>query len=78
MKTKLTLNDLFLYHYNELSYANSQAMEALIASDSVFEAESKRVIEMKTTLNGTKYNPSESSIRFILDYDKKSFGELAY
>lgn len=78
MKTKFTLNDLFLYHYSELNYSDRQAMEELIVSDSTFEAESNRILEMKATLNGTKFSPSKSSIRFILDYDKKSSSELAY
>ncbi|MGB0885420.1 MAG: hypothetical protein ACPGVH_03540 [Chitinophagales bacterium] len=78
MTTKFTLNDLFLYHYNELSVSDRIAMESLIASDEVFRAESHKIKQMKATLNSEKLSPSQSSINFILDYDKKSSNELAY
>lgn len=78
MNRKYTLNDLFLYHYNELSPEDHLAMAELIASDSVFEQESNKILAMKQLLNTEIKEPSLSSIQFIMDHDRKSSNELAY
>lgn len=78
MNKKFTLNDLFLYHYNELAAEEHFAVAKLIASDSVFEKESNKIIAMKQLLNSEMKEPSLSSIQFIMNHDKKSSNELAY
>lgn len=78
MNRKYTLNDLFLYHYNELSPEDHLDMAELIASDSVFEQESNKILAMKQLLNTEIKEPSLSSIQFIMDHDRKSSNELAY
>lgn len=78
MNTKFTLNDLFLFHYNELSSTDRFAMKQLIATDSFFEHESNKILEMKNLLDTETKEPSLSSIQYILDHDRKSSNELAY
>jgi len=78
MKTKFTLNHLFLYHYNELNLTDSLAIELLIETNEQFRAESKKIVEMISFLETEKKLPSPSSIHIIMDYDRKNSSELAY
>lgn len=78
MLKKFTLKHLYLYHYNELSLKDSLEIEQLIETDASFKEESNKIIEMKTFLNTEIKQPSASSIKIILDYNKTSSGELAY
>lgn len=78
MTKKFTLNDLFLYHYNELDSSERSLMEELIASDVVFQAESIKILEMKNFLNTEQKEPSVASIHYILEHNRKSSNEMAY
>ena len=78
MKTKFTLDHLFLYHYNEMNLMDSLAIEHLIEIDETFREESSKILEMMELLDTEKTKPSTSSIKMILDYDKTSSGEMAY
>jgi len=78
MLKKITLNHLFLYHYNELSLKDSLEIEYLIDTDAQFKEESEKILEMKGFLDTEFKLPSSSSIKIILDYDKASSNELAY
>ncbi len=78
MKTKFTLDHLFLYHYNELNLSDSLAIEHLIETDKSFNDESIKILQMINFLDSEKKKPSPSSIQIILDYDRKNSNELAY
>ena len=78
MKTKFTLDHLFLYHYNEMNLMDSLAIEHLIEIDETFREESSKIVTMMELLDTEKTKPSTSSIKMILDYDKTSSGEMAY
>lgn len=78
MTRKLTLNDLFLYHYNELEVSERFSMEELIAEDLVFQAESIKILEMKNFLNTELQEPSVASLHYIMEHNRKSSNEMAY
>lgn len=78
MITKITLNHLFLYHYNEMNLSDSIEIEHLIETNSTYKQESERIIEMKKFLNSGNTLPNPSSIKIIMDYDKASSNEMVY
>ena len=78
MTRKLTLNDLFLYHYNELEVSERFRMEELIAADIVFQAESIKILEMKNFLDTELKEPSAASIHYIMEHNRRSSNKMAY
>lgn len=76
MTKKITLNHLLQYHYDELSLIDRLAVEQEIESNEQFSSESKSIGSMKHLLNLESGKPSNSSINIILDYNRKSRGEL--
>lgn len=76
MTKKITLNHLLQYHYDELSLIDRIAVEHEIETNEQFSSESKSIASMKRLLNLESGKPSSSSIRIILDHNRKSRGEL--
>ena len=76
MKRKFTLNDLLQYHYNELSSIECTALEHQMQFDEKLLSDSRKIKGSMMLLDTERTSPSFSSIQFILDYDRKSSGEL--
>lgn len=76
MQRNFTLNDLFLYHYNELNTFETQEIEYLIATDETFRAEYADILAMNDWLDTAFEKPSTTSVRYILEHDKENSSEL--
>lgn len=76
MKRHFTLNDLFLYYYNELPEDEVQAFESHLKFDSILQEAYHALIETSKLLDTQKAKPSDASIRLILDYNRQNSSEL--
>lgn len=76
MRRKFTLNDLILYKYNELPADQIQAFETQMLFDEHLKEAMQSFTQVTDLLDSLKNKPSDASIRLILDYDRKSSGEL--
>ena len=76
MNRNFTLNDLFLYYYNELPQDEVQAFKLQLQFDSNLQDAYQSLQETARMLNSIKEKPSDASIRLILDYNRKNSSEL--
>ena len=76
MITNFTFDDLILYTYNELPKEMHESLEIHLSFDSNLREMHESILKMKTLLDIEKAKPSDTSIRLIMDYDRKSSGEL--
>lgn len=76
MNKKITLNKLIQYHYNEISPQEKLEIKKALQTDKALKAESHKLLFSKRILDRNKRKPSATSIRFILDYNRKSQGEF--
>ena len=76
MNRNFTLNDLFLYYYDELPQDEAQAFKSQIQFDSNLQDAYHSLQETARMLNSIKEKPSDASIRLILDYNRKNSSEL--
>tara|TARA_B110000037_G_C16972675_1_gene445707 strand:+ start:93 stop:332 length:240 start_codon:yes stop_codon:yes gene_type:complete len=76
MKRNFTLDDLFLYHYNELAPEEVQAFELSLKFDEFLSEASDSFQTIKSLLDQRKASPSDASIRLIMDYNKQNSNEL--
>ena len=76
MNKKITLNHLIKYHYNECSPQEEIEIENELSKNTSLKSESKKLLFSKRILDNFKRKPSDTSIRFILDYNRKSQGEF--
>lgn len=76
MNKKITLNKLIQYHYNEISPQEKLEIKKALQTDKALKSESHKLLFSKRILDRNKRKPSATSIRFILDYNRKSQGEF--
>ncbi len=76
MKRNFTLDDLLLYHYNEMPAEEVQAFELCLKFDETLGEENTSLIKVEALLDTQKEVPSDSSIRLILDYNRQNSNEL--
>lgn len=76
MNKKITLNQLIKYHYNEISVQEKAEIRQALQLDTSLREESHKLLFSKRILDRSKRKPSATSIRFILDYNRKSQGEF--
>lgn len=76
MKRHFTLNDLFLYYYNELPEEEVQAFESHLKFDQILQDAYQQLKEIGSLLDSQKAKPSDASIRLILDYNRQNSNEL--
>lgn len=76
MKRNFTFNDLLLYHYNELPFEEIEALETCLLFDEYLKENNESIKKIMEILDNEKAVPSDTSIEIILDYNRKSRGEL--
>lgn len=76
MTQNFTFNDLILYYYNELPKDKTDALQIALEFDDALKEDFKTIQEITSLLDKEKKSPSAFSINYILDYSKKSNGEL--
>ncbi|MCB9227411.1 MAG: hypothetical protein R2836_07125 [Chitinophagales bacterium] len=76
MTQNFTFNDLILYYYNELPKDKTNALQIALEFDATLKEDFKTIQEITSLLDKEKKSPSTFSINYILDYSKKSNGEL--
>lgn len=76
MKRKFTLDDLFRYHYNEMPLEEVQAFELSLKFDETLGEAHRSFSAIKELLDEQKANPSDTSIRLIMDYNRQNSNEL--
>lgn len=76
MTQNFTFNDLILYYYQELPKEKASALALALEFDVALQEEYKSITAITSLLDSEKRNPSTFSINYILNYSKKSNGEL--
>lgn len=76
MMTNFTFDDLILYNYNELPKEMHEPLELHLSFDENLRETHQSILQMKAILDTERKKPSDTSIRLIMDYDRKSRGEL--
>ena len=76
MITNFTFDDLILFNYNELPKEKHEALRLHLSFDENLKEMHESIIQTKQLLDTEKRKPSDTSIRLIMDYDRKNRGEL--
>lgn len=76
MITNFTIDDLILYHYNELPGERVEALKASLFFDEHLKEAHASILEIKGLLDSEIRKPSDTSIRLILDYNRQNSNEL--
>ena len=67
---KTTTQDLIYYAYNEADLKNSDRIQRSIDGDPLMQNDYNDLIETLTSLDGGKLQPSDATVKRILDFAK--------
>ena len=78
MRNHFTPNDLLRFVYRETSAEEDAQIRLQLAEDAELAVEFHRLIEMVTTMDAVKLEPSETSVNLILDYSRTQVEEATH
>jgi len=67
---KTTTQDLIFYAYNESDLKNSDRIQRAIDGDPLVQSDYKEIIETLSSLDEGKVQPSEATLKKILEFAK--------
>ena len=72
MKRHLTSNDLIRFAYRETPALEIASVSKGIKENSEMKREFLEITKTKNLLNAESYKPSQTSVRIIMDYSRKT------
>jgi hypothetical protein len=67
MNHTFTSEDILLYIYNETTDTQTKAIEAALKTDALLKAKYNNLVEMIHSVDDFEINPSDTSVKIILE-----------